>query len=227
MSIHDQSSLKNASPVLLRYATLVVCVLVAVSTLPWIWMAFGKFGGFAWGMFGFELILLFGCLMTIWVSLGKIQVGKAFPMAVACLIGTILVGVVFGIHVDARAVVGDNPQVGPWINRTLLFRFGAIGVLSLLATLDVYRRDTRSWSLVLRSILFLAPVMAVLGWMKLKGMPAVADASGEPSPIRMILILLGGLILGVLFSIGGHLLIRSYEIAIPEEEPEKTGKKAA
>ncbi len=221
MSTQDQPSSKNASPAPLRYATLIICAGVAVSTLPWIWMALGKFGGFAWGMFGFELVLLLGCLLTMLVSVGKVRVDHAYPLAIACLIGTILVGAVFGIHVDARAVVGDDPQIGPWINRTLLFRFGAIGVLSLLATLDVYRRDPRSWSLALRSVLFLIPVIAALGWMKFKGMPTVADASGEPSPIRMILFLLGGLALGILFSIGGHLLIRSYEIALPEPEPEK------
>ncbi len=220
MSTPEQSS-PNTSPALLRSATLIVCAIVALTTLPWIWMSMGRFGGFAWGMFGFELILLIGCLMTILAALGKVRVGDAFPMAITCLLGTILVGAVFGIHVDARAVVGDNPQIGPWINRTLLFRFGAIGMLGLLATLDVYRRDPRSWSLVLRSILFLIPVIAALGWARFKGMPTVADATGEPSPVRMILFLIGGLALGILFSVGGHLLIRSYEIALPEAEPEK------
>lgn len=219
----------NTSPSMVRYVTLVVCAISALTTLPWIWMSKGHFGGFAWGVFGFEFIVLVGCLMMVFVSLGKIRVEGAFPMAITCLVGTLLVGAVFGIHVDARNVVGPNPDIAPWVNRTLMFRLTVIMILSLLATLDVYRRDSRSWGLVLRAVIFLIPVLISLGWIKSRGMPSISDSSGELSPVRMIAMLLGGLIFGCLFSIGGHFLIRSFEIAIPEAEPDKksnkTGKK--
>lgn len=188
-------------------------------------MAAGKFGGFAWGLFGFEIILLLGCMMTIFVSLGKVRVTSAYPMAIACLIGTILVSAVFGIHVDARAVVGDNPTIEPWVNRTLMFRMLIITILSLLATLDVYRRDSRSWSLMIRSALFLAPVVFALAWVKFKGVPQIANAAGEPSPVRMIIILLAGLLFGILLSVGGHFLIRSFEIGFSDTKSKKTDEK--
>jgi len=193
-----------------------ISILVALSSLPWLFMAVGQFGGFAWGLFGFELIMLLGCIMTLLVCIGKVRVENAFPVAIACLVGTILVGMVFGIYVDARALVGDNPDIYPWINRTLMFRFAAIASLSLLATLDVYRRDARSWGLIARSVVFMLPVLGALAWIKFKGLPVVSGGSGDPKPIAMIIILLGGLILGILFSIAGHFLIRSFEIALPE-----------
>ncbi len=228
MTTPDES--KPATP-LIRTTTMVLCVICALSALPWIWMSISHFGGFAWGLFGFELIVLFGCLMTMLVCIGKMKVGMAFPMAIACLIGTILVSAVFGLYVDARAVVGDNPTIGPWVIRTVMFRMGVIGLLCLLATLDVYRRDARSWGLVIRSAIFLLPVLAAAGWIKFKGMPAVNDSSGEPSPVMMVVILLAGLIFGILLSIGGHFLIRSFEIALPEPnpdpQPDKTNKKPA
>lgn len=230
MTTPDESNSKPATA-LIRTVTLVLCAICALSALPWIWMSISHFGGFAWGLFGFELIVLFGCLMTMLVCMGRVKVGMAFPMAIACLIGTILVGAVFGLYVDARAIVGDNPTIGPWVIRTVLFRLGVIGLLSLLATLDVYRRDARSWGLVIRSAIFMLPVLAVVGWLKVKGMPAVNDSAGEPSPVLMIVILLAGLIVGILLSIGGHFLIRSFEIALPESnsdpKPDKTNKKPA
>src|SRR5690606_38568308 len=148
---------------------------VAISALPWMWMSISKFGGFAWGIFGFEMIVLLGAIMTMLVCIGKVRVGSAFPLALLCLSGTILVGAVFGLHVDARAVVGDNPEIQPWINRTILVRLGSIALFTLVATLDVYRRDARSWGLVVRSAAFLIPVIATLAWIKVKGLPEIAS----------------------------------------------------
>jgi len=217
-------------PILL--AVMGLCALVGASTLPWMYLGSFKFGGFAWGVFGFELILLFGCLMTILVTMGRVRVQGALPMAIACLAGTILVGAVFGIHVDARALIDENPTFQPWVNRTLLFRLGSMGLLSMLATLDVYRRDGRSWGLVIRALVFAAPVFAALAWIRANGLPTASSAGtlgASPSPVNMIVILLGGLILGVLFSIAGHFLIRSFEVALPDQNavPEKTDKKTA
>ena len=127
---------------------------------------------------------------------------------------------VFGIYVDARAVVGDDPAVGPWINRTIFFRLFTIGLLAFIATLDVYRRDARTWGMFIRAAIFLVPVFAVLGWIKVKGLPISGTTSGEPSPVAMIVLLLGGLIIGILFSIGGHFFIRSYEVALPDDQIE-------
>jgi len=214
----------DQTPKLLRTLTLVLSVLTGASALPWVWMAIGEFGGFAWGLFGFELIVLLGCIMTALVALGKVQVGKAFPLALACLAGTLLVTAVFGLYVDARAVVGDNPGLAPWVMRTLKFRLLMILVLCLLGTLDVYRRDARSWGLVFKSILFLIPVVGAMGWIKLKGIPGTG--ASEPSPASMIIVLLGGLVLGIFVTISGHLLIRSYEIALPEPSPKKSPKKS-
>jgi F0F1-type ATP synthase assembly protein I len=215
----DAPPILTPTPSPIRLSIIAISAITALSALPWILIAATEFKSFAWGLFGFEFILLLGCLMTIWVALNKKTVGSTMPMAIVCLIGTILVGAVFGIHVDARAIVGEDPTIGPWINRTRDFRLLVIIAFSMLAVLDVYRRDARSWGLVLRAVIFLLPIVAILGWIKLKGMPSVNDSSGELSPMRMVVFLLSGLGIGILFSIGGHFLIRSFEIALPEPQP--------
>lgn len=217
--IDDPKSSISDTPIPLRLGAIAMSALIAISTLPWIWMSIGTFGGFAWGLFGFELIVLLGCLMTIGVSTGRIWVGGAFPLALICLAGTLLVASVFGIYVDAKNVVGSNhPQITPWVGRTFRLYITAVAFFSLIASLDIYRRNTRSWGLALRSVLFLVPVIATLSYFKVNGAPSIEDSAGELSAIRMVLVILGGLLLGILLSVGGHLLIRSFETALPEAE---------
>jgi len=225
MTKTDQMSNSN-TPAPIRMLTLIVSILVAISALPWLWMSMTQFRAFAWGVFGFEFCVILGAVMTMLVALKKLRVGNAFSLALACLAGTILVSMVFGTHVEARTLIGDDPKLQPWVNRTLLFRVAAVGLLSLIATLDVYRRSSKSWGLILRSIFFLAPVLVALGWIMKMGMPTINDSSGELSPTRMIIALLSGLLIGIFFSIGGHYLIRSFEVSFPEpglaSEPEKS-----
>ncbi len=209
--------MSNPTPALFRMITAVICIVAAGSTLPWIFMSFGKFGGFAWGLFGFELMVLLGSLMTLLVAIGKVRVDGAFPLALLCFIGTILVASVFGIHVDARNVVGSNhPTIQPWVNRTLMLHLAMIGALSVIAVLDVYRRDARSWGMLMRSLPFVIPVLAAGIYFQRSGFPTITDANGEMSIVRMLSFIVGGLVFGILLSVGGHFLIRSFEVALPE-----------
>lgn len=222
MSDQRQSN-PSQTPILLRLAAMVLCVLVAISSLPWMYLALGRFGGFAWGLFGFELLALLGASMTILACLGKPRVGNALPMALACFVGTLLVVSVFGIHVDARNVVGEShPSVYPWVNRTLMLYLAVIAGLSLIAMLDVFRRSTASFGLALRSAIFLIPLIGLGAYFKLQGLPTITNSSGELSIVRMLVMIIAGLVVGILLSVGGHLLIRSFEIALPEKnEPDQ------
>lgn len=208
----------SATPTPYRLMTMLICIVGAGSSLPWIFMSFGKFGGFAWGLFGFELMVLLGAVMTLLVALGKVKVDGAFPLALLCFIGTLLVASVFGIHVDARNVVGSNhPGIQPWVNRTLMLHLAMIGSLSIIATLDVYRRDARSWGMLVRSLPFVIPVLAAGVYFQRSGFPTITDTNGEMSIVRMLAFIVGGLFLGILLSVGGHFVIRSFEIALPEK----------
>ncbi len=216
------------SPAAIRYATTLLCVLIALSTLPWLWMSLGRFGGFAWGLFGYELIVLLGAVMTALVCLRVVRVGGALPLAIACLAGTILLSVIFGLYLDARNKTGGtHPRTLVWVYRTMFFDAGMIVLLAMLATLDVYRRNARSWGLMLRAAAFLLPVVATLAWVRFAGGPSVASADGEMNPMKMVLVMLVGLVLGILFSVGGHFLIRSYEVAVPDPLGGNTGKSAS
>ena len=205
---------------MLRNAAAGLSVLAIISAIPWMYLSMGHFGGFAWGLFGFELLVCLGGLMTISVAFKRVDVGGAFPLAMACYAGTLLVAAVFGIYVDAKNVIGSNhPSYVPWVNRTVFLYLGVISLLALIAMLDVYRRNSSSWELVIRSAIFLVPVIAVLGFFQQRGFPAITDASGELSAVRMIAVILGGLFVGILMSVGGHFLIRSFEVALPENLP--------
>lgn len=210
--------MNNTTPAIYRVATALICLIAAISTLPWIFMSFGKFGGFAWGLFGFELMVLIGSVVTMLVCFGRIRVDGAFPLAVLCFIGTLLVASVFGIYVDARNVVGSNhPTIQPWVMRTLLLYLALVAGLAVIAALDVYRRDPRSWGMLLRSLPFLIPVLAAGVYFQRTGFPTITDSAGEMSIVRMLAFIVGGLVLGILVSVGGHFLIRSFEIALPEK----------
>lgn len=206
------------TPAPLRVAAAVLSAVAALSTLPWLYLSIGRFGGFAWGLFGFELLVLLGAIMTIMVCRGKIRVAGAFPMAIACFAGTILVASVFGIYVDARNVVGENnPTIQPWVMRTLMLYLAIIGALSLIAMLDVFRRTPRSLAFALRSAIFLVPLLVLGIYINAQGVPTITDSSGELSIVRMLLMLVAGLFVCILLSVGGHLLIRSFEVALPEK----------
>ncbi len=214
----NNDNMTESSPAVYRFAVLALSVLAGLSALPWMYLSIGQFGGFAWGLFGFELMVLLGAIMTAMVCLGRIRVAGAFPLAVLCLVGTLVVASVFGIYVDARNVVGSNhPSIAPWVNRTLMFYLLIIAGLSVIAMLDVYRRSTRSWGLVLLGGIFLVPVIASVVYIQQRGMPTITDASGELNAVRMIGVIIGGLIFGIFLSIGGHFMIRSFEVALPEK----------
>lgn len=214
----------GSTPAMINWALRAICLVVALTTLPWMWLGIGHFGGFAWGLFGFELLALLGAIVTLLVTFGKVKVGNYLPMAIACFLGTLLVGAVFGLFVDAKSVAADDPVIISWIYRTLYFRLLVIALLGLIAAIDVYRRDPRSWGLALRGVIFMIPILAAGAWIKLNGLPSTSNAAGEPSPIGMMIILLSGLGLGILFSIAGHLLIRSFEVGFEEPTPENTTK---
>ena len=209
----------DQTPGLFRMATMLLCVVAAVSALPWMYLSIGTFGGFAWGLFGFEFLVLLGAITTMLVCMGKINVGGAFPLAVLCFIGTLLVASVFGLYVDARSVVGDNPTYQPWVMRTLMLYLLLIAGLSVVATLDVYRRNAKSWSMVMLAAPFMVPVVAAGVYFQRAGFPEVTNADGEMRIVRMLLVIVGGLILGILMSVGGNFLIRSFEVALPEKNP--------
>lgn len=214
----------ETTPALLRSAGALLSVLGALIALPWLYLAMGRFGGFAWGLFGFELLVLTGAVLTLLVSIQRIKVGGAYPLALLCFAGTLVVASVFAIHVDARSLIGDNhPSIAPWVNRTLLLHLLLIAGLATVAMLDVYRRDRRSWGLALRSAVLLIPVIALVLYARRAGWLTLEDSSGELSSVRMVVLILGGIVLGILASVGGHLFIRSFEIALPEKnDPDRS-----
>ena len=85
-------------PIICRLAVALLGILVALSALPWSYYSLNHFGGFNWGLLGFELVTLLAGIFGILFGLGKFRSGWA--IGVTAIAGAILVAMVFGIYVD-------------------------------------------------------------------------------------------------------------------------------
>ena len=193
----------------------VLGIIVALSALPWLWYSISHFGGFAWGVFGFELLTIAAGIFAIMLALGKFKDGWA--LAVTAIAGSILVAMVFGMYVDfVMAKKTDFPDLYPLAKNTLLGRGASVGALFLIASVAVFTRSKKSIPLVIKSILCIAPVAIVGALMYFNIGPGVwingHMAAGTGSGALQAVLVLGmGLIFITLVSASGHLLIRAYE----------------
>ncbi len=205
----------------IRSAVLVLSLITAMSAIPGIYLGIGSFGGFAWGMFGFEALVLCSSILGILLGLGKITDG--FALAVLCIVGTMVVGAVFGIHFDARTKIADNATFVPWVNRMLLIRLVLIAGFASCASVAVFSRDARCWKSAFMGVAFLAPVLVSVVLLRRFGFPFSGGQDAEPGALSVISFLLIALVLGIMISAGGHFLIRAFEIGQPGKSPAKGG----
>ncbi len=212
-------------PKCVRFGVILVSVVVGLSALPGMYLATGHLGGFAWGIFGFEALTILAAVFGVLVGLGKFRDG--FALALACLAGTILVAAVFGIRVDARPKIGDDPTLQPWINRMLALRMAVVFGYAALASLAVFARDRRCWVSAMRSMACLIPAALIAGGVFRFGLPFGGEAgSSEPNAARVISFLVIAMAVGGLVSVGGHLMIRAFEFGRLENETENAPKDA-
>lgn len=211
-------------PGIIRTLVLVTSVILGLSALPGIFLSIGTFGGFAWGMMGFEAVTLLAAIFGVLIGLGRFRDG--FGLALACLAGVVLVALVFGIHVDARTKIADDPDFRPWVNRMLMLRVLAVFAYAFCASAGVFARNPKCWGTAIKGIACLLPVAAIgAAYMKF-GLPFEGDGSGQPNAPRVISVLVAGLLLIILISAGGHLLIRAYEQGRPKNDAPEADRDA-
>jgi len=213
---NDPQSHLPQPPKSIRLLAIVISVVLGLSVLPGLYLSISEFGGFAWGLFGFEVVTLLAAIFGVLIGIGKFRDG--FGLALAGLAGAVLLALVFGIYVDARTKIADDPTFRPWVNRMLMLRVLIVFGYSFCASVAVFARNPKSWGAAMKGLACLLPVAALAGAYIKFGLPFAGDGSGQPNALRVIFVLATGLLMIVLISAGGHLLIRAYEFGRPEND---------
>ena len=210
-------------PILCRLGVGVLGLLVALSALPWVYYSLNHFGGFDWGLFGFELITILAGIYAILLGLGKFKDGWA--LGVTAIAGSILVALVFGLFVGfIKAKQIDFPSLAPLAKYTFLGRAATIAAFFALASIAVFSRNKASLPFLIKSALTAAPIAIVAALMHFNIGPGTwinttLKTSTGTGGLQAILALTLGLLFITLISIAAHLLIRAYETGRPQSTP--------
>lgn len=195
---------------LLRTLALICSIGVAVSVVPVLYVTLLAGPAKLWFSTLFELIVLAAAGVGVLAGLGRYR--NAWGLSLACVAGTLVVGAVFA-SVEIRANFRDDPTIGRLILPGAGFRLAMAGAIASLGSIAVWNRDRASWRLVFRAFLVMLPVFLFAAWYA-SGRAGVLQApmsSPGAEAIRTTLLVIAGLVGVGLVSVGGHLLIRSYE----------------
>lgn len=201
-------------PAPIRAAVLILSALVLVSAVAGavaaIWVPTVAGERASWAMFGFEIVTIVAAVLGILLGLGRFTDGPA--LALACVAGTILLASGFGWQGAGRQLGGVS------LTPMLLGRAGIAMTLGLLAAYCVLSRRREAWSLAIRGVLLLAPVVVLMGALVVPRVRAwVEGALGQSPAVQFLAVTVGFLIVTALVSAGGHLLITAFEAGRTEE----------
>jgi len=201
----------------LRLGVLAVSALVGVSAVVGVAAATFAAGQPIATLIGFELVTLIAAVLGVLTGLGRFRVGWA--MACLCVAGTIFGAAGLGF-LDARANFQSHPDIARLIKPILAFRLASSAAIVGLGSLAVFaRKPGESWPLVFRSIAFAAPI-AVVGAIALVKPSILFDArTGVLEILRLVLVIGGGFVLMVLFSLSGHFMIKAFEAGREQQAP--------
>ena len=216
-----------AAPKPLRVAMVALAIGLGLIVLAGLWVALIAAPDFKLWIgitLGFEAITLVAAGVALGLGLGRFRAG--FGLAALCVAGTAAVAGVFGLELAAAPnirpaiLAGESPEVTLRVIRlTVLVRFGLAGLIVMLTTLAVLSRNPASWRPLGTGLLLLVPVLALSAW--LFGYGGISVVVGPVDTglgvARLIAALFGGLVLLVIASIGGHLIIRAFEMTAPDD----------
>lgn len=174
--------------------------------------------GAAWFLLAFEVIVLLAGIMGVLVGIGRFRDAPA--LATLCVGGCVLVAAVLseptfvarllqGSAGAAQTIAGVS--LLPW---ALARAATGAGLIAVSALIVLSRRPAQSAPFLLRGVLYGAPVFAILAALVV---PSVRGSlSGLPLSAIVAIAIAGFFVLGALFSVSVHNIIRAFEVAIPD-----------
>lgn len=201
-----------------RLVVLLASVLLAITSFAGIGVALFALPAVLWSTLGFSIIVLLSAGFAAAVGLGRDD--RGIGMATLCIGGTIAVATGFAM-LDLRPNLGNAPTIArllmPWVGIQTI-----AGMVILTAgALEVLSRRAASWGHIAKGAAFLLPAAAIMagavvGW-------RMVPESETGRVLSLAILLVGGTVIGMLVSFGGHHLIRAFEVAADGEGSPKKG----
>ncbi len=211
-------------PAIARWGAMALSAVLGVSALAGLWLTLFAGESTLWFSTIFELLTLAAAAIGVLAATGRFRDGWA--LSLACVAGTTLVCAVFAF-VELRANFNSHPSYAGLMKPYLGFRLALAAGFAGLASLAVFSRNPACWRALVKAMIVLAPAAAVLAWLGVSGgsggggFLGAARATPGAEAARILMLCLGGLVLIGLISVGGHLLIRAYELGrAPADRPD-------
>lgn len=206
-----------------RFILLIVLLIAAFGVLTSLAGIPLAFIAHRWYLLAFEAVVLVSCLSGVMLGAGRFPSGHALGML---SIGGVMVitGALSEPALVARFIQGGTsaaqPVAGVNIVPWLLARIGlGMALIALSGLIVLMRRPGLSLPLLIKGMLFGAPVLAV-------GVVFVSPSlrgrlTNLPDIAQVLLAIVGAAVIGTLITISGHCIIRAFEIGAIEETPPK------
>ena len=207
----------DTPPKPLRVLVLLLSVAAAVGGGAGLFVALFKASAVLWASAGFLVVLLIAAGIGLLAGFGRFASG--YGMAALSVGGSIAGASLFAWR-DLASNIGRDPQIGsvllPWLGFEALC---GVGIL-LAGASAVLTRRPRSWGGVGKGLAFLVPagILVLAGSVGLDRIPS--EDSGRV--IALSVLLFGGIVVGTLVSIGGHHLIRAFELAADDPAKDRS-----
>jgi len=190
----------------LRLLMLLASLAAGLAGAAGLWIAVFATSAVLWASVGFLVVLLIASVLGILAGTGRFAVG--YGIAAVSIAGTITGSSLFAWR-DLASNVGRDPKIGPLLIPWLGFESICGLAILIMGGLAVLSRRSDSFRDIGRSFAFLIPagILLAAGYF---GLGKLSDDSSG----RVIVfgaLLLGGLLIGILVSLGGHFLIRAFE----------------
>lgn len=163
-------------------------------------------------LMGFEIVVTVAAILGVLFGLGRYAAGPA--VALACVSGTILLG-------SALGWLGANRNIAG-VTLTPLLALRVLIALALAAAggLIVLRRAPGSFALLFKGLAALAPLVLAAGaFAHSPTRIAIGNAVTGGTVVTFAIAVFGFLIGGVLLAIGGHCVIRAFELGRIPDQP--------
>lgn len=170
-----------------------------------------------WASLGFAAVAAISAAIGVLAGIGRFNQGLG--MAALCVGGAIAVSAGFS-YIDLGPNLGDAPAFARLLKPWAAFQALAAAVVVASGGFAVLSRSHASWKSIAVGLAFLVPAGIVLAGMVF-GMDRIPE--GETGRVMSLgLLLIGGTAAAVLFSLGGHHLIRAFEIAADDPDTPNT-----